>query len=54
MPSYMPRMGLKSYFTKRFEKHDIKKYIRFETIATDIQFNQETKQFSAVIKDLKN
>ena len=38
MPSYLPRQYLKGYFTKRFEKSQIKKYIQFETVVKNINF----------------
>lgn len=45
MPSYLPRQYLKEYFTKRFEKNDIKKFITFGTIVKYIKCNDLNKYF---------
>ena len=45
MPSYLPRQYLKEYFTKRFEKSNIKKYITFGTIVKNIKYNEQENFF---------
>jgi len=42
------------YIEGRVKKGDVRKYIRFNTIARWVEFNETTQQFSVVVEDLVN
>lgn len=53
MPSYLPRQFLRDYFIKRFSYSPICNYIKFDTIANNIHYKEETKKFTVEIESLK-
>src|SRR5690606_25211316 len=52
--SYPPRPVLFDYIEGRVKKSDVRKYIRFNTIARWVEFNEVTQQFTVVVEDLVN
>lgn len=52
--SYPPRPVLFDYIQGRIQKSDAKKFIRFNTAARWVSFDEETQQFTVALDDLKN
>jgi len=53
IPSFPPREVLFDYLKGRWNKEDIKKYIRFNTAVRDVQYNTATDDFTVQVKDLE-
>lgn len=51
--SYPPRPVLFDYIQGRIRKSNAKKYIRFNTTARWVQYDEETKKFTLFVDDLK-
>jgi len=52
--SYPPRSVLFDYIQGRVKKSDVRKYIRFNTTARWVEFNNETQKFTVIFEDLVN
>jgi len=52
IPSFPPRDVLVDYLNGKWNKEDIRKYIRFNTVVRDVCYNQETNDFTVLVKDL--
>jgi len=52
--SYPPRPVLFDYIQGRIKKDNVRDYIRFDTTARWVSFDEETKKFTLVLDDLKN
>ncbi|WP_143960622.1 flavin-containing monooxygenase [Litoribacter populi] len=52
--SYPPRPVLFDYIQGRVKKADIRKYIKFNTAARWVSFDEEKKEFTLVLDDLEN
>jgi len=50
--SYPPRAVLFDYIEGRVKKAGVRDYIRFNTAVRDVRFNDGTKKFSLVVRDL--
>lgn len=53
IPSYPPREVLKDYIMGRIDKHDIKKYIRFECPVRWVTFDDDTQKFTVTVMNHK-
>ena len=42
------------YLKGRWNKEDIRKYIKFNTVVRDVCYNKATDDFTVSVKDLKN
>ncbi|CAF1057644.1 unnamed protein product [Adineta ricciae] len=51
--SYPPRAVLYDYIVGRAKAGDIRKFIRFRTAVRHVDFDDETKQFSVTVEDLR-
>jgi len=54
IPSFPPREVLYDYLKGRWNKEDIRKYIKFSTVVRDVDYNKATDDFTVIVKDLKN
>ncbi len=54
IPSYPPREVLFDYIKGRVEKSDVRKHIRFNTVARWVSFCETSKKFSVHVHDLAN
>jgi len=52
--SYPPREVLFDYIQGRIQKSNARQYIRFNTVARWVDFDEEAQQFSVVFEDLEN
>lgn len=52
--SYPPRAVLFDYIQGRVEKSNARKYVRFNTTARWVDYDEEAKQFTVILDDLKN
>lgn len=52
--SYPPRSVLFDYIQGRVKKSNVRKYIRFNTTTRWVDYDEETKQFTVILDDLKN
>lgn len=52
--SYPPREVLFDYIEGRIQKSNARKYIRFNTVARWVEFNEDEQKFSVVFEDLEN
>jgi len=52
IPSFPPREVLFDYLKGRWNKEDIRKYIRFSTVVRDVCYNKATNDFTVSVKDL--
>ncbi|PWH86666.1 NAD(P)-binding domain-containing protein [Brumimicrobium oceani] len=52
--SYPPRPVLFDYIQGRIKKDNVRDYIRFDTTARWISFDEDTKKFTMILDDLKN
>ncbi|GAA4376733.1 NAD(P)-binding domain-containing protein [Paeniglutamicibacter cryotolerans] len=50
--SYPPREVLFDYIKGRVEKSDVRKYVRFNTTARWVDYNEGTEEFTVVVEDL--
>jgi len=53
IPSFPPREVLFDYLKGRWNKEDIRKYVKFSTVVRDVDYNKATDDFTVVVKDLK-
>jgi trimethylamine monooxygenase len=53
IPSYPPREVLKNYVIGRVEKDDLRQYIRFESPARWVSFDEQSQTFSVTVMDYK-
>jgi len=53
IPSFPPREVLYDYLKGRWNQHDIRKYIKFDTVVRDVCYNKATDDFTVGVKDLK-
>lgn len=51
--SYPPRAVLWDYINGRAEKSGVKKYVRFATVVRWVDYDQDSKQFTVTVEDLK-
>ena len=51
--SFPPREVLFDYIKGRVEKSDVRKYVRFNTVARHTSYNEDTQEFTLTIEDLK-
>jgi len=54
IPSFPPREVLFDYLKGRWNKEQIKHYIKFNTVVRDVKYNKDTDDFTVLVKDLKN
>jgi len=54
IPSFPPREVLFDYLKGRWEKEDVKKWIKFSTVVRDVVYNKATDNFTVSVKDLAN
>jgi len=52
IPSFPPREVLFDYLKGRWNKEDIRKYVRFNTVVRDVCYNKVTDDFTVSVKDL--
>ncbi len=52
--SYPPRSVLFDYIQGRVEKSDVRKYIRFNTAARWVDYDEKTEKFTVILDDLAN
>lgn len=52
--SYPPRSVLFDYIQGRVKKSNVRKHIRFNTTARWVDYDENTKQFTVILDDLKN
>jgi len=52
IPSFPPREVLFDYLKGRWNKEDIRKYIKFSTVVRDVVYNKATDDFTVSVKDL--
>ncbi|WP_139005179.1 NAD(P)-binding domain-containing protein [Arthrobacter crystallopoietes] len=50
--SYPPREVLFDYIKGRVEKSDVRKYVRFNTTARWVSYNEQTQEFTVTVEDL--
>jgi len=50
--SFPPREVLFDYIKGRVEKSDVRKYVRFNTVARHVSYNEETEEFTLIVEDL--
>lgn len=50
--SFPPREVLFDYIKGRVEKSDVRKYVRFNTVARHVSYNDETEEFTLTVEDL--
>lgn len=53
IPSYPPREVLRNYIIGRVEKDNLRQYIRFETPARWVSFDEQSQKFSVTVMDYK-
>lgn len=53
IPSFPPREVLFDYLKGRWEKEDIKQDIRFNTVVRDVKYNNDSDDFTVLVKDLE-
>ena len=51
--SFPPREVLFDYIKGRVEKSDVRKYVRFNTVARHTSYNEATQEFTLTVEDLK-
>jgi len=51
--SFPPREVLFDYIKGRVEKSDVRKYVRFHTVARHTSYNEATQEFTLTVEDLK-
>jgi len=54
IPSFPPREVLFDYLKGRWNKEDIRKYVKFSTVVRDVAYNKETDNFSVSVKCLES
>ncbi|MGV3653286.1 MAG: NAD(P)-binding domain-containing protein [Noviherbaspirillum sp.] len=52
IPSYPPRAVLFDYIQGRMKRNNLRQYIRFNTVARWVSFDQETQTFTVNVEDL--
>ncbi len=52
IPSYPPRAVLFDYIQGRMERNNLRQYIRFNTVARWVTYDEEAKTFDVVVEDL--
>ena len=52
IPSFPPREVLFDYLKGRWNKEDIRKYIKFNTVVRDVSYNKATDDFTVSTKEL--
>ncbi|MGB0846083.1 MAG: NAD(P)-binding domain-containing protein [Thiolinea sp.] len=52
--SYPPRAVLADYIKGRVEKADVRKWCKFNHSAQNVEFNEDTKQFTVTVRDMVN
>ncbi|MFD1213117.1 NAD(P)-binding domain-containing protein [Arthrobacter sp. GCM10027362] len=50
--SYPPREVLFDYIKGRVEKSDVRKYVRFNTVARFVSYDEQTQEFTVTVEDL--
>ena len=50
--SFPPREVLFDYIKGRVEKSDVRKYVRFNTVARHTSYNEATQEFTVTVEDL--
>eukprot|EP00090_Calanus_glacialis_P034471 TRINITY_DN5798_c0_g1_i1.p1 TRINITY_DN5798_c0_g1~~TRINITY_DN5798_c0_g1_i1.p1 ORF type:complete len:452 (-),score=110.55 TRINITY_DN5798_c0_g1_i1:130-1485(-) len=53
IPSFPPREVLFDYLKGRWNKEDIQKYIKFNTVVRDVVYNKATDDFTVSVKNLQ-
>ncbi|WP_181704944.1 NAD(P)-binding domain-containing protein [Chthonobacter rhizosphaerae] len=53
IPSYPPRAVLHDYIMGRVAKSDVRRFVRFNTVARWVDYSEETGKFTVTVKDLK-
>lgn len=54
LPSYPPRAVMLDYHEGRWNKEEVKKFVKFNTAVRDVVYNESTNNFTVVVKDLLN
>ncbi|EMY35108.1 flavin-containing monooxygenase [Arthrobacter crystallopoietes BAB-32] len=52
--SYPPREVLFDYISGRVAKSDVRKYVRFNTVARWVSYDEKAEEFTVVVEDLAN
>ena len=53
IPSFPPREVLFDYLKGRWNKEEIQKYIKFNTVVRDVVYNKATDDFTVSVKNLQ-
>jgi len=54
IPSFPPREVLFDYLKGRWEKEDIKKWVKLNTVVRDVVYNKDTDNFTVSVKNLED
>jgi trimethylamine monooxygenase len=54
IPSYPPREVLFDYIQGRMKRNDLRQYIRFNTVARWVSYDEQSKTFTLAVDDLKS